>query len=149
MVGARVQLYQRDRTRGAPQNVDNVVNVVNVQSVVSSSGNQDILANTSKHTRASAARAGRTIGWNSLWFYSVLYFVLGTEYLIIFCSYLFLASIDKALIGKRFATDDSQTSHNKLINCNRKILTPSSWLDSSWSKKNRFPSCWCQNFLSQ
>ena len=62
MVGARVQLYQRDGTKGAPQNVDNVVNVVNVQCVVSSLGNQDILANTSRHTRASAARAGRTIG---------------------------------------------------------------------------------------
>ena len=31
MVGARVQLYQRDGTQGAPQNVDNVLNVVNVQ----------------------------------------------------------------------------------------------------------------------
>ena len=30
MIGARVQLYQRDGTRGAPQNVNNVVNVVNV-----------------------------------------------------------------------------------------------------------------------
>ena len=62
MDGARVQPYQRAGTQGAPQNVDNVVNVVNVQSVVSSTGNQDILANTRRHTRASAARAGRTIG---------------------------------------------------------------------------------------
>ena len=60
---------------GGPQNVDNVVNVVNVQWVVSSSGNQDILANTSRHTRASAARVGRTNV-----FYSVLYFVLDFKF---------------------------------------------------------------------
>ena len=62
MVGARVHLYHRDGTQGTHQNVDNVVNIVIVQSVESSSGNQDVSANTRRQTRASAARAGRTIG---------------------------------------------------------------------------------------
>ena len=29
-------------------------------------------------------------------------------------------SVNQALIDKTFATDDSHTSHNKLIDCNRK-----------------------------